>query len=78
MKNAASFNPMRDKSAPRNVSTGPATPPGETHKGGAGSQMGPTIAKEYPLTGSTDTHGTGGGFAKANSAKMSKTSKKGA
>lgn len=66
MRKAEQFNPMRDK--PINLTKGQHTPSKVSNKMGAGSQMGPSIAKGFLVTGTGDTRPTGGKFTKANSA----------
>lgn len=74
MRNWEKANPMKE--TPVNVTAGKnvSTKGHGSHSMGAGKQMGAPIAKEYPLTGSADTKATGGKFAGADKAKMTKTS----
>ena len=59
-------NPMKAK--PINLTKGQHTPSKVSNKMGAGSQMGPSIAKGFLVTGTGDTRPTGGKFTRANSA----------
>lgn len=82
MRSWEKANPMKGGTGgPVNVTSGRHTSGNvggaASPKGGAGSQMGPSIAKGYLVTGTGDTRPTGGKFAGANKAKMSKASKRG-
>lgn len=70
-------NPMKARSEPVNLTAG--DDPGKKHtrsvSKGAGKQMGPSIAPGYLVTGTGKTGATGGPFAKANTAKKTKSSK---
>jgi hypothetical protein len=66
MRKAEQFNPMKNGAI--NLTKGQHTPSKVTNKMGAGSQMGPTIAKGFLVTGVGDTRPTGGKFTKANTA----------
>jgi hypothetical protein len=71
-------NPMKATKEPINMTAGrhTSTKQGGTPKGGAGRQIGPSIASGYLVSGKGDTHSTGGYFRKANSSKLSKRSSK--
>lgn len=75
------FNPMKASGEPMNVSAGVHTSrkvgKAASPKMGAGSQMGPTINKGYPMNGDVSSTSAGPGkFRGANKAKMTKGSKK--
>lgn len=65
-RNWEKANPM--KAPAINLTKGQHTPSKVSNKMGAGSQMGPSIAKGFLVTGTGDTRPTGGKFTKANSA----------
>lgn len=77
MRNAEKFNPMTHGRSPVNASAGEhmGKHSPDKHSGGAGSLMGPSIAKGYLVTGKGDTHATGGKFRGAHKAKRVKGGK---
>jgi hypothetical protein len=71
-------NPQRAKGEPVNLTAGNdmGKKNARSVKTGAGSRFGPTIAPGFLVSGTGGTKATGGKFAGANKAKMTKGSTK--